>query len=168
MTSSIRKASALLGILALTALQSAQPAGLASVPTLSSALALQAASAALESCSKAGFQVSVTVVDASGVVLTTLRGDGAAPHTVSTSLRKAYTSSSSHLPTSQLVKIVVGTPDAAGLRDIEGFLLLSGGLPIRAGKDVVGAIGVSGSPGPDSDEKCGTAGIAAISASLAR
>jgi uncharacterized protein GlcG (DUF336 family) len=34
-----------------------------------------------------------------------------------------------------------------------------GGLPIVAGKEVVGAVGVSGAPGGDKDAVCGQAGI---------
>jgi uncharacterized protein GlcG (DUF336 family) len=41
-----------------------------------------------------------------------------------------------------------------------------GGLPIRAGNGVVGAIGVSGSPGGDRDAVCAQAGIDQIAKSL--
>ena len=133
--------------------------------SLTSALAVQAASAAVEACGKSGFPVSAAVVDNAGHLLALVRADGGAPHTVSTAERKAYTALSSRMPTSQLTKIVAGNADAAGMRNIEGFLILDGGLPIKAGDSVVGAIGVSGSPGPG-DEKCSAAGIAAIAASL--
>ena len=140
--------------------------GLAQIPSITSALALEAASAAKDNCLKTGFRVSVTVVDAAGVVLATVRDDGAAPHTVSTSQRKAFTALSSRMPTSQMVKILLANPDAFGMRQIDGFLLLSGGVPIKVGDNVVGAIGVSGGPGADSDEKCAAAGIGSIAARL--
>ena len=110
--------------------------------------------------------ISVTVVDAAGVVLATLRDDGAAPHTVAASQRKAYTALSTRMPTSQMAKIVSANPDAFGLRQIDGLLILSGGLPIKAGESVVGAIGVSGAPGSEFDEKCGGAGLASIAEGL--
>jgi uncharacterized protein GlcG (DUF336 family) len=44
-----------------------------------------------------------------------------------------------------------------------GVLALSGGLPINVGDDVVGAVGVSGSPGKDDD--CSQAGIDKVAAS---
>lgn len=140
--------------------------GLVPLSSISSATALAAASAAKESCSKMGFHVSVTVVDAAGNVLATLRDDGAGPHTAIASHRKAYTALTTRMPTSQMVKIVGASPEAFGLRQIEGLLILSGGLPIKAGDSVVGAIGVSGAPGPESDEKCGSAGIASIADAL--
>ena len=42
-----------------------------------------------------------------------------------------------------------------------------GGLPIEAGGQRVGAIGVSGAPGGDDDDICAKAGIAAIEGDLA-
>ena len=38
-------------------------------------------------------------------------------------------------------------PGAANLTDIPGFLLLGGGVPVKAGSAVIGAIGVAGAPG---------------------
>jgi Haem-degrading len=43
-------------------------------------------------------------------------------------------------------------------------LALSGGLPIKVGDDVVGTVGVSGSPGNDDD--CSQAGIDKVAAQL--
>ena len=45
---------------------------------------------------------------------------------------------------------------------IEGTVGAAGGVPIKAGNDVIGAIGVSGAPGGDKDETCANAGIAKI------
>ena len=136
--------------------------GLNQIASVPGAAALTAASAAKDACSKMGFHVSVTVVDAAGVVLATIRDDGAAPHTVAASQHKAYTALTTRMPTSQMAKILVANPDAFGMRQIDGLLILSGGLPIKVGDTVVGAVGVSGAPGSENDEKCGGAGLAAI------
>jgi len=56
---------------------------------------------------------------------------------------------------SQSHRVIV--PDLPGFG---GSKALGGGLPIKAGNEVIGAIGVSGSPGADKDEACATAGIA--------
>ncbi|HVN45568.1 MAG TPA: heme-binding protein [Steroidobacteraceae bacterium] len=143
-------------------------AGVDQIASLSSESALQAATSAEDACLKMGFRVSVTVVDAAGNVLVTVRQDGAGPHTVSTSQRKAYTALSSRMPTTQLTRIVAASSDAFGMREIDGFLVLSGGIPIKSGETVVGAIGVSGSPGPDNDDKCAGAGIASIAGKLGK
>lgn len=50
-------------------------------------------------------------------------------------------------------------PSAQNLGEIDGFLLLGGGLPIRAGNIVIGAIGVGGAPGGPLDDQCAQAGI---------
>jgi uncharacterized protein GlcG (DUF336 family) len=49
---------------------------------------------------------------------------------------------------------------------IDGTIALGGGMPIRAGDQILGAIGVSGAPGQDKDEACANAGLAAVAARL--
>jgi uncharacterized protein GlcG (DUF336 family) len=51
------------------------------------------------------------------------------------------------------------SPSSFGLRFVEQMLPLPGGLAIRAGDEVVAAIGVGGAPGGDKDERCARAGI---------
>ena len=46
---------------------------------------------------------------------------------------------------------------ADNLTDIPGFLLLGGGVPIKAGNSVIGAIGVAGAPGGNLDAQCADA-----------
>ena len=48
-------------------------------------------------------------------------------------------------------------PSSVGSREYTRVLALPGGLPIKVGDDVVGAVGVSGSPGKD--DICSQAGI---------
>ena len=50
-------------------------------------------------------------------------------------------------------------PAAANLGQIPGYLLLGGGVPLRAGNEVIGAIGVGGAPGGHLDEQCAVAAI---------
>ena len=38
-------------------------------------------------------------------------------------------------------------------------IALGGGVPIKAGNEVIGAVGVSGAPGGEKDEACANAGI---------
>lgn len=58
------------------------------------------------------------------------------------------------------------TPAANNLKDIPGFLLLGGGVPVKAGDEVVGAIGVAGAPGGHLDAQCATKALEQISAQL--
>jgi uncharacterized protein GlcG (DUF336 family) len=135
--------------------------------TLPLALAVEAAQTALATCMEQGYRVSVAVVDRAGLVRALIRADGAGPHTLDSSSRKAYTSSSLRLSTMELGKMVSQSPAIAGLRDMnEQILILGGGLPIKAGEDVVGGIGVGGAPGGEKDEACAQAGIDKIKARL--
>jgi uncharacterized protein GlcG (DUF336 family) len=129
---------------------------------ISLALANEAATAALQFCSAKGWKVSVAVVDRAGQLKTQLRADGAGPHTLDSSRRKAYTSASLREGTSKLLEIVQKNPGAATLPMIDGLLILGGGLPIHAGDEVIGAIGIGGAPGGHLDDQCAEAGIAKI------
>lgn len=115
---------------------------------------------------KQGFKVAVTVVDRDGRVKVIIRGDGTGPHTLSTSRRKAYTALTFKATTIATMKRVADNPGSANLKDISGVLLLGGGVPIKAGAEVIGAVGVSGAPGGDKDEACAMAGLKAIEGQL--
>ncbi len=129
---------------------------------INATLAAEAVAAAVEACAGRGFRVSAAVVDRSGVLRALLRADGAGPHTVASSRAKAYTAASMRANTTQILETVRTNPGAARLPDIEGFLVVGGGIPIRAGEVVVGAIGVGGAPGGHLDDQCAEAGIARI------
>lgn len=130
---------------------------------ISTALAAEAAVAALQQCRNGGFQVAVAVVDRAGIAKVILRDDNAGPSTVDASRRKAFTAVTFRTPTLQFAQLVADNPALQGLRDIADVLILGGGLPIRAGNEVIGGIGVSGAPGADLDEACAQAGINQIS-----
>ena len=57
--------------------------------SLSAAMAMTIAQTALETCTKQGYHVSVHVLGRNGEVLVAVRGDGAPPHTMENSQRKA-------------------------------------------------------------------------------
>ena len=126
------------------------------------ALASEAAATAVQFCKERGWLVSATVVDQAGLPKAQLRADGAGPHTIDSSRRKAFTAASLHNTTSAVLGNVQRNPDAANLVMIDGFLILAGGIPIRTGDDVIGAIGVGGAPGGNLDEMCAEAGISKI------
>ena len=129
------------------------------------AMAAKAAQAALEKCKTDGYKVTATVVDRMGVVRALLRGDGAGPHTVDSSSKKAYTAASLRRPTSELAELIAKVPTLQALRDMnDRVLILGGGLPIEINGEVVGGIGVGGAPGAHLDDACSQAGLDAIGA----
>ena len=126
-------------------------------------IATKALHAALEACKKDGYRVSVSVVDRAGGLRAMGRADGAGPHTVESSRKKAYTASSLRRPTTELAELIAKVPTLQALRDMNPeILILGGGLPIEISGDVVGAIGVGGAPGAHLDDACAQAGLDAI------
>jgi len=121
--------------------------------------ALKAARAAIDACRKEGVQIAVTVVDRGGHPQAVLRDVLAVDLTLKVSQAKAYAAMSFATPTSQLQGRFTRPfdPPAVG-----GLVITAGGIPIRAGGDLVGGIGVSGAPSGEIDERCAKQGYDAI------
>jgi uncharacterized protein GlcG (DUF336 family) len=154
--------SLLSGVLLMFAASALAQTGTHAVRLLTPETAVKATQAALENCRKRGYQVTVAVVDRSGVAQTMLRDRFAGPHTVHTAINKGYTAISFRTDTIELEKLTRPGMPSAGVRDIPNVVALGGGVLIQAGGTTVGAIGVSGAPGGDADDACAKAGIAAI------
>jgi len=126
----------------------------------------QMALAAESSCASKGSTVSVSVVDRDGTIRITLVGDNAAPVSTSASYRKAYTAANVGL-TSAAFKGLVETPGIGPILSLDPlFLPFGGGVPIKLGDRVVGAIGVAGAASSEIDEQCALAGLALLAAHL--
>ncbi len=117
-------------------------------------LANQIAAATVAACSASGYAVAATVVDRAGSVRAVQRADNAGPHTLGASLQKAFTSASAKNTTLAMMDGAQKNPAAANLVHIPVFLLLGGGVPVKAGNEVIGAVGVGGAPGGHLDEQC--------------
>jgi len=157
--SSIQRLSTVLSIVVGFAAAPAFAAEVLQEKNISLDLANEAATAAVQFCQGKGWKVSATVVDRAGLLKAMQRADGAGPHTVDASRRNAYTAASARNNTSAMLDTVLKNPTAANLSMIDGFLILGGGMPIRAGDEVIGAIGVGGAPGGQLDDQCAAAGI---------
>ena len=130
------------------------------------AVANELAAAAVSECQAKGYAVAATVVDRAGQVRAMQRADGAGPHTIDASRRKAYTAASARNNTTAMMEASQKNPGAQNLGQIDGFLLLGGGMPVRSGNDVIGAIGVAGAPGGHLDDQCAQAALDKIKARL--
>ena len=122
-------------------------------------LANQIAAATVASCTTNGYAVTATVVDRAGSMRAVQRADNAGPHTLAASQEKAFTSASAKNTTLAMMEGAQKNPAAANLVYIPGFLLVGGGVPIKVGNEVIGAVGVGGAPGGHLDEQCAMAGI---------
>lgn len=117
-------------------------------------LANQIAAAGVAACLANGYNVTVTVVDRAGGVRAVQRADNAGPHTLGASQQKAFTSASAKNTTVAMLDVMQKNPAAATLGDIPGFLVLGGGVPVRVGNEVIGAVGIGGAPNGNLDEQC--------------
>lgn len=133
-------------------------------------VALEAAQAALAKCKAAGFHVSVSVMNSSGMELVSIHDEFGSIHGAYSAHAKAYTVlsysySSGETTTSAIVKRITKEPASiARINGIPGLILANGGVLIKFGKETVGAIGVGGTPGGVAvgDEECAKAGVEKI------
>jgi uncharacterized protein GlcG (DUF336 family) len=120
-------------------------------------LAVDIARAAVDACAKSGYQVSAVVVDRSGVPQVAMRDVYASRFTTEIAESKANAVVLSGVSSAEFranrADIV---PE---MNEVEGVLVMAGGLPIRAAGALLGAVGVSGAPGGDKDEVCARAGL---------
>ena len=157
-----------LAVIASLSVLAASPA-LAQAPqvekNVSMAMALAIIQGTLEQCTKDGYKVSVVIVDKAGNVAASVRGDGTNPHTMEFGRLKAYTSRTRGQTSLEFMKLT-SDPANAYLKQIPNTVAVGGGVPIRAGNEVIGAVGVSGAPGGEKDEVCANAGIAKVADAL--
>jgi uncharacterized protein GlcG (DUF336 family) len=138
---------------------SAQAQAVRTEKNMSLELASQIAAATVAACATNQYNVTAAVVDRAGTLRALLRADNAGPHTVGAAQGKAFTAASARANTSAMLENVQKNPGAQTLVDIPGFLVLGGGVPVRVGNEVIGAVGVGGAPGGHLDEQCALAGI---------
>jgi len=107
---------------------------------------------AVAACAAKTYAVSAVVVDRDGETIVEMRGDNAGIATVENARRKAYTSVAFKEKTSDYAK-KLEDPNSVVHQQVTlpNVIAIPGGVPIKAGDDIVGGVGVSGSPGVDED-----------------
>ena len=134
------------------------------------ALAVKAATKAIATCASNGYPVSA--VDPSGVIKLEAKGDHSTIHTTTAAFRKAYTVVTfgpifRFDASSVFAELAAKNPNGAALATLPNIAPLAGGVAIKVKDEVVGALGVSGSPGGDKDEACAQAAVVSIKDDLA-
>ena len=132
---------------------------------VSMGMALAIIQGTLEQCTKDGFKVSVVIVDKGGNVAASVKGDGTNPHTMEFARLKAYTARTRG-QTSLATQKQMEDPAFSFLRQIPQIVGVGGGVPIKAGNELIGGVGVSGAPGGEKDEACANAGLAKVADAL--
>ena len=130
---------------------------------ISEDLAMQMAHAALAKCRVGNFHVSVHVIDNLGFDIVAIRDDGSSLVNFDVSRRKAITALTYKRPSSEMEKQFANMSPARIIPDI---FAVQGGVPVKAGDETIGAVGVGGATGPGSDEACATAGVQAVADEL--
>lgn len=122
--------------------------------------------AAVKAAEKAGIPITVAIVDAGGHLLLLERMDGGRFHTVHSATTKAVCAASNKRPTGS--KGAQGQPldvaHALGLALAAGperWTAMEGGVPIMAGNECIGGVGVAGGNW-EFDEKVAREAVEAI------
>jgi uncharacterized protein GlcG (DUF336 family) len=124
-------------------------------------LALEAAKAIVEACK--GYHVGVSIIDAAGTPKLYYIPDGTDGSHAYTGFRKAYTALTFKMPTSQVGALTKTDPSVvARIKADPNLLTFAGGMVLKAGDEVIGAVGVSGAEPSAKDEECGLVGIGKI------
>ncbi|MBL3665093.1 heme-binding protein [Streptomyces sp. M2CJ-2] len=133
------------------------------VAPLTTADAEALVTAAHQAAEAAGVTVSVTVLDAGGHLLAFRRDDCAVLISGETSTRKAYTALQLDAPTADLVEVVQpgGLFHTLPTALDRPLLFIAGGVPVRRGGRLIGAVGVGGGA-PEQDHSFATAAVEAL------
>src|SRR3954463_12305176 len=132
---------------------------------LSLAIARTLVETSIDACKKMGYNTSAVVVDRAGETMVAMRGDNASPHTMENARRKAYTARSFRQTTAEYAKkYAEGNKTVAQQVTLPNVIAIAGGVPIKVGEDVIGGVGLSGSPGKD--DECVEAGMQKVAGQL--
>jgi uncharacterized protein GlcG (DUF336 family) len=115
-------------------------------------------------CRADGYKVTVTVVDSSNVLKAFLRDDGAGNGTVEMGRMKANSVMAFGRPSGPPPNLPPGTPAPAPV--LPGTVNAMGGVPIKVGDQLIGAVSVSGAPGGDKDAARANAALAKVADKL--
>jgi uncharacterized protein GlcG (DUF336 family) len=153
--------------LALVCAASSASAASAALPTqkvLPIELAMEAAKVALAQCQSQGFNVAVAVLDREGGLRLLALSPGVTPLSAELSQRKARSAVMFRTSSAEIGARMTANPGfAKAMSDVEPKMSAAqGAVPIKAGTEFLGAMGISGAPGGDKDEACALAGLKAI------
>lgn len=127
--------------------------------TLSLAAAKKVAAAAESFARKKGWNVVIAIVDDGGHLIHLSRMDGTQIGSIEVAQAKARTALAFKRPTKAWSEVLAGGRYA--VLGLPGVTPVEGGLPLSAGKDTIGAIGVSGVTS-EQDGQIAQAGVALL------
>lgn len=123
-----------------------------SIDNLTLEAAYELTKRASETADSLNKKVTITILDVSGNILMTTRGENVGPHNTEASRRKAFTALSTKTATLALLRNAKSNPDTQNLNTLPELLLLSGGAPIWHNGNLIGSIGVAGGGSAENDD----------------
>jgi uncharacterized protein GlcG (DUF336 family) len=123
-------------------------------------------SAAEKKATDIGVPMNIAVVDAGNNLTAFVRQDGAWLGSIEISQDKAYTARAFDLSTAELAEMAQPGGDLYGIAvsNHGRVIVFPGGIPLKQGDEVIGAIGVSGGQ-VDQDHAVAEAGVGALDGS---
>ena len=135
------------------------------IQRMSMDLAMKVAEHSVKSCRAKGYWVSAVVVDRSANTQVVLRDTYAPRFTIDLARQKANLVIMSGLDTSTFI------PKRSDIRNelnsIDGLIMMKGGVAVKSGDTLLGAVGVSGAPGGDIDADCAEEALESLKERLA-
>jgi uncharacterized protein GlcG (DUF336 family) len=151
------------GVMALSVGALAQD-GLPTQKILTIDVAQTIAQDAMAQCRTNGYKVTVTVVDSANILKAFLRDDGAPMATVEVGRMKTNSVMAFGRPSGPPANLPAGTPAPPPV--LPGTINAMGGVPIKVGDQLIGAVSVSGAPGGDKDAACANSALAKVADKL--
>ncbi|WP_041249833.1 GlcG/HbpS family heme-binding protein [Gluconacetobacter diazotrophicus] len=110
-----------------------------------------------------GQPVNIAVVDAGGNLVAHARMDGARIGAIDIAINKAFTARAFDMSTADLAEHSQPGGPFFGIHTSNNgrVMIFAGGVPLRRGEKIVGAIGISGGSG-EQDERVAQAGVQAL------
>jgi uncharacterized protein GlcG (DUF336 family) len=133
------------------------------IPSLTLADARALIAAGEKQANDLGIPYNIAVVDAGGALISHVRMDGAWLGSIDISIHKAWTARAFDMPTDDLAKVAQSGKPLFGIHTTnhEKVVIFGGGVPVKAGDVVIGAVGASGGT-VDQDLKVAAAAVAAF------
>lgn len=124
-----------------------------------------AVAAGVAKANEMGWRMNLAVVDRGGNLIAFLKNEDAPLHSTGLAIDKAYTALSFNMPSKDWNQVLAASSEEVrrGIVTRDRLVVFGGGVPIRKGGMVLGAIGASGGM-EDQDEICIYAALAAIGA----
>jgi uncharacterized protein GlcG (DUF336 family) len=133
------------------------------ISSLTLAEARRLVAAGEQKAQQLGIPYNIAVVDAGGDLITHIRMDGAWLGSIDIAIKKAWTSRAFDISTQDLAKMAQSGKPLFGINSTnhDKVVIFAGGMPVKVGTTVLGAVGASGGT-VDQDQEVVEAALAAF------